>query len=369
MAARIAFQPFIGLSATLTSVSSQDLVYPARRLRDPAPGAIWRSKIGWNITDAFNDKLDFTEDGTARVATLTLALNYATGALLATHVTARMNAAPGAVNTYLVTYDGVTTKFTIARATGTAALVLKFGDGANLVRSVHLDLGFTSTNKTSATTYTAENVAFKGREWVKIQLAAAASGSFAAAVNHNMSSAGTATLQGNATDAWSAPTLTQVLSDISTGPLPMRTKFFTPASFIWWRLTLTDVQNSAAFTELGMFHVSGFIEPALDFKTPWAEERDELSAISFSDQGASYVDEKPTRTEWPLTWPALTAGEKQNFDGWIDFVRKGKSFFFAFEPTADPTFVRYVMLADDVKWIKVPPLHWAASAKLRTILA
>jgi hypothetical protein len=368
MAGRIAFQPFIGLSGTLLTVSSQDLVFPVRRVKDPAPGAVWRSKSGWNISASFNDKLDFTEAGNARVATLA-AGNYATGALLAAQIQTAMNAAPGHTNTYTVTYDGSTTKFTIARATGSDAVVLKFGDGANLATSVHLDLGYTSTNKSGDTTYTAENVAFKSREWVKTQLTVAAAGSFACAVNHNMSASGTATLQANASDAWTSPSFTQLLDVLATEPIGLRLKFFSAQTFAWWRLVLSDVQNSAQFTELGMFHVSGYVEPAIDFRTPWEEERDELSTIGYADQGASYTDEKPSRLLWPLTWPALTAGEKVNFDNWLNFVKKGKPFFFAFEPTSNPSFTRYVQLRDDASWRKVPPDYWTLGAKLQAVLA
>jgi hypothetical protein len=280
-----------------------------------------------------------------------------------------MNAAPGATNTYTVTYDGTTNKFTIARATGSNALVLKFGDGANLTRSIHLDLGYTSTNKTGSTSYLADSVAYKSREWVTIALLVAATGALGCALNHNLSANGTATLLGNASDSWAAPTLTQVLSDLTSDPLPLRLKFFTGASFAFWRLVLVDVQNNVGYTELGVFHVSNYIEPGYDFTTPWSERRDEMSTVSFADQGASYVDEKPTRKTWPLRWPALTPGEKTNFDLWLNFVRVGKPFFFAFEPTLTPSFTRYVMVTKDPIWARVPPDYWTLEAELAAVLA
>lgn len=111
------------------------------------PAGAW-----WVIVAGANDKLDFTEAGTARVATLAAA-SYSTGALLATQIQTAMNAAPGAVNTYTVSYNTTTKFFTIARATGTAAVGLTFGTGPNLATSVHPVIGFESVDLSGDTSY------------------------------------------------------------------------------------------------------------------------------------------------------------------------------------------------------------------------
>ena len=369
MPGRIIYQPFAGFTGALVTASSQDLSFPVRRLRDPSPSATWRSKLGWNVSANFNDRCDFTEDGNARVALLTVG-NYETGDDFAAHVQAQMNAASGVTNTYTVIYDPDDFKFTITRATGSAAVVLKFLDGANLARSVALDLGFTETNKSGSTTYTSESVAYHSREWVQVELQSAADGKVSLALNHNLLAAGTVKTQANSSASWAAPPFTSTQSISVTSPLPLRYDFFTSTqTYAFWRHVFTDVQNPDGFTEAGLLHVSGFIEPGIDFAIEWSEDRAELSEVGLADRGASFHNEKPTRTEWGLKWPALTPAEKIDFDVFLDFTHRGRPFFFAFDPDDDTSFVRYLILKVNPKWSRVPPNYWELGLAFQTVLA
>ncbi len=158
MAGRIIYQSFTGLSGSILSASSVDPSFPVKKLRDAAPSATWRSKLGWNVSLSFNDRLDFTEGSAgAAVAQLTVG-NYATGDLFAAEIQTAINAA-ATDNTYLVTFDSATGKFTIARDTGSDTIDLDFSSGPTVARSAHLDLGYTGTDKTGSTSYESENFA------------------------------------------------------------------------------------------------------------------------------------------------------------------------------------------------------------------
>ncbi len=367
MAGRIIFQSFTGLSGSILSASSEDPAFPVRRLRDASPSALWRSKLGWNITASFNDRLDFTEGTTGAAVALIAVGNYATGTLMAAQIQTAINAAK-TDNTYTCTFNTTTGIFTIARDVGTDTIDLDFATGPNIARSVHLDLGYASTDFTGATSYVAANAAWHSREWVKVQTQTAVNGTVALAANHNLAAAGTVTVQGNATDTWGSPTTDEELNVSTTEPMPLDFKFITEQTLVYWRLVFADVANQEGFTECGVFHISNYIEPGYDFAIKWKEGREELSDVEFADQGASYVNEKPTRKVWPLTWPALTPSEKQQFDVWMDFVKLGRPFFFAFDPDDEADFMRYVILAKGGSWGRVPPNFWSLSVRLGMVL-
>jgi hypothetical protein len=108
------------------------------------------------IQSDVNDRINFSEAGGARVATLTA--GYYNATTLATEMAAKMSAAPGATVTYTVTYSSVTGKFTW---TGTAAFTLLPLTGVNAALNPWKILGLMSTNGgaavdgTTGTSYTA----------------------------------------------------------------------------------------------------------------------------------------------------------------------------------------------------------------------
>lgn len=353
MGTRVMFQPFIGISGAVITASSAETAFPARRLRDPQPAAKWRSLTGWNIVAGFNDELDFTE-GTTGDATATItAGNYETGAELATAVQTALNAA-ATDNTYTVTYSTSTFKFTIARNVGSDTFGLKWDTGSSTA-SIGIDLGFdVSADDTGSTSYAADSVAHHSREFVMFQLGTASTGAFAAAMNHNFDSDATVTVMGNSSDSWASPGTSTALV-AATGELPIRSAFFTEATYAYWRIEIDDVQNVDGFSEFSLFHVSNFIEPAYDMRAQWSEDREELSEIGMADQGGTFVNLKPTRSAWKIVWPAISESEKSNsIDPWLNFVRAGRPFFWAPEPDSDTTFVRYVMLTQGARFSRVP---------------
>ena len=374
MAGRLIFQPFIGLTNAILSASSSEITHPIRRLRDPSPASIWRSRTGWNIVAGFNDKLDFTE-GSAGDATATItAGNYLTGTLLTVAIATAINAA-ATNNTYDVTYSTSTNKFTIARLTGSDTIGLEWSTGANPAANVGIDLGFLiAADDTGSTTYTSDAVAYHSREYVQVQTLTAVSGTFVAALGGNwLPATATVKIQANNSDAWTAPTVSETLTDAlaSGGPLPMWLDYFATASHTFWRLEIQDVANPIAYTEFSVFHVSSFIEPARDFRAAWTQRRSELTEMGFSDQGALFVNEKPSMTTYNLTFPAITESEKSNsFDPLLNFVKIGKPFFVSIEPDTDVLFTRYVHLDRAATYARVPGAGvWSLSLSLTEVLA
>jgi len=369
MSARTIFQSFSGLSNAIISVSSADLSFPVRRLRSTSPSSRWRSKLGWNIVAGFNAKFDFTEatSGDA-VATLT-ATNYASGQSLAAALTIQMNLV-ATDNTYSVTYDSSTAKFTIARATGSTAFGIEWSTGTNTAISVGKCLGFSiAADDTGSTSYVSDNVTYHSREFIVIETQTAVTGAFAGTIGGNFLSTATITVQANASDAWVSPSVSETMA-ATTSTVPMRIDYFAEATHAFWRLLIEDTTNTAGFSELAVFHVSNFIEPSYDFNASWTEGRSELTGIGYADQGANFIDEKPTRRIYNVSFPALSESEKTNsFDPFLSFVKIGKPFFFSFEPDSDVTFTRYVMLTKASTYRRVPGANrWALSLSLSEVL-
>lgn len=101
-----------------------------------------------------NDKLDFTDDGGTFVATITAKM-YKDPIELAEEIQKQLNAA--GTETFTVSYDSDTGKYTIANTTG-AVLSLLWFSGANAADTIGALLGFdTSADDTASLSYTSDD--------------------------------------------------------------------------------------------------------------------------------------------------------------------------------------------------------------------
>lgn len=336
---RVMWQNLVQLSGTTVAVSSVEAAFPKNWMKDPQVTKAWRSKVGWNVVAGVNDKLDFTEAGNVRVATVT-AGNYATGAAMATAVQTALNAAVGITNTYTCTYSAVTFKFTIARATGADAVVLTWLTGANTLTTVGPDLGFDITaNDTGGTSYVGDNVAHHSREWAKFDLQSALPASVGIVAGHvPLAVGGVIRVQGNATDVWTAPTINLAL----TGDDRIQVNFpGAEVSLRYWRVFVDDVQNTRGYSQIAVPYVGTYFQPARSVLVGYTENSDDLSVIVEADQGAVFQNKKPRRKRWNLSFPRLQVTDKNAFDAMQDYLGIGRSCFLALDPQNSPGETRY----------------------------
>jgi len=365
---RIFYFNVIQQAETVLVPSSELTAMPRGRLKFPLRSDVWRTLSGWTFKDP-NKRLDFTEDGNARVATVVLN-TYSVGADVATQAQSAMNAAPGVTNTYTVTYDGGTQKFTIARSTGTAVLVLKFGDGANLASSIHPDLGFTDTNKTGGTSYTAEQVSYQSRHFIHADLGQEFDLAVGAVINHNLLPAGTIRL-----DVHSSSMLTSGLgsapggafSQVLQGDASLRHAYFASESKQFVRLVISDVQNPAGYGEIGI----AFVGPEailVGFSPDVTDDREELSEIAYAVNGANFQTERQTRRGWTVLFASRDDADKVALVQIQDAVKVGRPFFFDFD-FADPD-IRYVFLDSGLAFTSAEtvPVTWDVEMRLREAL-
>lgn len=324
-------------AGAILSASSAQATAPVAWLKDQLRSKSWRSKLGWNIVAGFNDKLDFS-DGTTREATIAVG-NYSTPAAKAAAVQAAMNAVS---TTCIVTYSP--SKFTISR-TGTLSLLWQ--SGANAAASVGKDLGFDVTSDdTGASSYTSDNPAYKSREWVKTNLGSALSVQAGIVVSHNLGAAGTVTLQGNAIDAWSSPTVNQVLS----GDDQIRIAFLGSVQTLqWWRLLIDDVSsNVAGYTEVGIWYVGPYVQPSVSYAVGFGLDWEELSEISTTPSGAHTQDERPRRPVWSLLWSEIPEADRSILAAAFALAPKGRCWFLAFNAVTMPTDTAYGFLMQGI---------------------
>jgi len=353
------------------SVSSEQLQFPKTFLRDPLRSKRWRTQLGWNIDAELNDQIDFIEGTSGAFAVTITAGNYATGALLAAQMTTDINAV-AVDNTYLVTYDGLTNKFTIARATGVDTVDLPWSTGPNAVFTVGADIGFdTSADDTGLTTYVGDFAAFGSRSWVKFDFGAAIPRDVRALVafDGNFISTTTITVEANATDVWTAPTFSTTLTlDTLDNDFVKAISFITLTTLRFWRIVIDDARNPDGFTEMGVPYVGDYQEPSNGFAAAFTQDRIELTSNAFAEEGANFQHVRNTAFRYPLNWLGELDADKTKFDEFAKLVKVGRPFFVALEPLVDIQNTKYVMLEKAMKDVFMPPTHWRFNTDLREVL-
>lgn len=108
----------------------------------------------FQIIDGTNDRIDFVEEDGGSELTADLTGGIYTASSLASHIATQLDAA--GANTYTVTYNYITSKFTIS--TDGAFLSFNWNSGANAYRSACLLLGYRDgADDTGATSYTSDD--------------------------------------------------------------------------------------------------------------------------------------------------------------------------------------------------------------------
>lgn len=325
-------------AATVLTASSAGTGTPVSWLKDQLRSKSWRSAIGWTIVAGVNDKIDFNRGG-VKVATLT-AGTYATGAAMAAHIVARLEAAD-ASPVWACSYSGTTFKFTISSDT---SFTLLWGTGTNTGTACHYDLGYAVSDTGSGTSHVAANASYQSRHWLKADLVTAASVLAGIVINHNSGSGGTYTLQGNATDAWSAPTVNQALS----GDANIRIAFISTQTLRYWRLVVNDCGNALGYGEVGVWFAGPYTQPGYAYSIGMTKTWQELSTIARSPSGAHWHEERPRRPVWSLTWSEVPEADRAALAAAFALVPRGRCFFLAFDAVTTPTATEYGYLEEGV---------------------
>ena len=355
------------LLTNIVTASSEDGAAPVQFSLDQLRSKAYKSGIGWVIVEGYNDKIDINESTTGDATATLTAGTYATGALMAAEITTALNAA-ATDNTYSVAYSASTFKFTITRATGSTTWALEWSTGTNTATSAGLDLGFVvATDDTGLTTsIEADNVSYQSRHWITIEGAATIAAKVAVVLDHNLSAAGTVTLHGNASDAWTSPSFTQLLDDSDTDDT-FRSKFFTEETLQFYRFEFADVQNSVGFLSVGLVSLGDYLEPTIAHLVELNKSRDELTQSIEADQGAGYANVKPGADIWSLEW-VITEAERSSWQSLLKDRKVGRPFMFWFDPLNDAGDADYLKFVFPPTLDKIPTSHWRVDTSMKQAL-
>lgn len=312
---------------------------PVSWLRDQLRSKAWRSATGWVIVTGLNDRIDFDRSG-VKVATLT-AGTYATGAALAAAIVTALEAAD-ATPVWACSYSGSTFKFTLS---SDVSFTLLWSSGANTLTACHKELGFAVTDTGSATSQVGASAAYTSRHWVRADLGSGLGVQAGIVINHNSGASGTYTLQGNASDAWTAPSVSQVLA----GDATIRVAFLGALqTYRYWRLLIDDCGNALGYGEVGVWFAGPYTQPSISYAIGFEKSWEELSEVTVAVGGAHFQDERARRPQWSLAWSEAPSSDRAALAAAFALVPLGRCFFFAFDAATTPTDTEYVFISEGV---------------------
>lgn len=324
--------------------------YPTSFLRDQLISKVWQSPTGWNVCTGYNDTFILVE-ATNLTATLTTG-NYPTGALYAAMLGPRLTAASTGGNTYSVTYDGSTHKFTFTRTGGAT----NFTINKSLVTPANAEAGMTSLVRTPAAVAVVSDVAvYHGSEILLFDMGSVVTPTAFGIAGHNIVQNGSTSivLQGNDTAALSSVNPLVSLQLGSTAYTVTATSSGL-GSHRYWLVTIMDPYGADGYSKLGNVFIGSYLQPASAYAYSFPVARKEYSTVQYADQGANYTDIKAGQRQWTLDFNNISYADYQSFDTLRSAVRVGKNFWLAFDPQNDQSNCAYGFLSDPLVLQNVP---------------
>lgn len=245
----------------------------------------WRPAGAFKVTSA-NKKI-YISDGSDKTITLTEA-TYATGALLAAHVTTQLNASS---SLWTCSYNTTTGKFSIGRSSATRSLRL-----TQTTDAAWSMLGFTGVADFDPGTATAADVRrnHTSETW-RVDLGSAVSVSAFLAIgpageDFILSDSATVTLKASNVNDFDTPDATYTLAVTRWGIV----EFFDAVSYRYWQYELTDLTNTSGATlDHAQIYLGDYVEPTdRNINIGFQRELVDPSVRSESDGGSLYWRQK-----------------------------------------------------------------------------
>lgn len=297
------------------SASSQDSEFPASNIPKLFRSKVWRSS-GNFVIDATNQNLDYKIASGGSALTIAVTPGTYTPAALATEISTQLTAA-GGFDASAVVYEAGTGHWDI---TTTGVFLSLLGHtGVNSTTSILPILGFdTSSDQTGATTYQSGAIALHTEEWLLIDtITPQAIDSFIMIFDpmrgNPFSSSAVVTLQANATNAWTAPAISQVLT--IDDDLDQAVYFWNaPQSYRFWRIKIKDPRNTNLYVELSKLILGSATQFGLLPKRGFKFSIKDQSAVSKTPYGHDFVDVYPDQKTIELDYAALSYNDAKTLE-------------------------------------------------------
>ena len=161
-------------------------------------------------------------------------------------------------------------------------------------------------------------------EWIKIDLGAAMAVDVIAIRYHNLTAGATLTLEGNAADAWGAPTYSQVIAITDDVIIYF---LASTQTFRWWRLTIADAANPDGVIKIGRPFLGSYFEPTWNFLAPRKSPIVDPSIKMYSSGGGKHVEKENTYRAPVYEWGLVNAADYASFEAMFEAVGANKAFF------------------------------------------
>ena len=323
-------------TVNMVDYSSQKSAFPASNMYEfTRRHKVWRTNGYWEITTA-NRGIVFQDQ-----AGVNITVNIATGEYESvTDFLAAVDTAlegGGAAN-YTVTQNSTTGKIVITSDLSGGATVFRLMTTSASFTAASI-MGFdTATDKTGASTYTADTLKIHTSEWLKWDLGTAINPeAFVICGLRNeaikLSPTATIKLQGNSTDAWTSPAYDQTLTYdeamiIISDPDGLHT-----SGLRYWRLYIVDASNSNLYLELSIAFLGSVLtttQGAIQF--PYKEKFVDPSS-KIKTEGGHVIPMKREKTrQITVEWNNLNTSENEDLRDMFEEVGMTKPFFISLDP-------------------------------------
>ena len=283
-------------SATTTTSSTADSNFPITNLAKYSRAYSWRSnQYGNFVIDSTNNKINFKESGGGSELTATLSSATYSALTLATEIASRMTAATVNARTYTCSYSLSTGKWTI---TGATYLSILWNTGSNHSATTATTIGFSAAaDSTGATTYTGANIALHTEEWILFDLGSAQNIDsfimlFDPQVAPKFSNSATLKIQGNASNAWTSPSVNVTVAVDST--YNVITKYWSSSqNYRYWRVSIVDPTNSYLYVEVPKIVFGLNKNLTRSISKGFQSVIQDLSVVQSTEYGHRFIDQFP----------------------------------------------------------------------------
>lgn len=124
--------------------------------------------------------------------------------------------------------------------------------------------------------------------------------------DHNLTSAATITLEGNDANAWGAPAFSEAITWVDDKILHYLS---TAQTYRYWRISITDMTNTAGYIEIGELYLGSYIEMSRTFANGWSEDTEFLMETNETPYGIRRDRFYNTQATWSFNFRLMTAAD------------------------------------------------------------
>ena len=199
---------------------------------------------------------------------------------------------------------------------------------------------------------------------VVVDLSAAATVSCIAIAGHNFTASATVQIAGNSSDSWGAPAVTYTVTYQSAIML----RFFTAASYRYWRFYFDDQTNSNSYLQVGRLFLGEYLQVDPSSLLEFPEERTRTDTVQYSIGNQMYADQGIESVIYRYQFPRSDDTMKGNMEtAWTTVGRHKPIFFTNFDTAYTVIPPVYCHIAEDITFQYLGNAEWEYGLVLKEV--